>query len=98
MRLEVVDVLLVYTFPAVVRIRVVDAFSTVDRSAGSAARGISIALDGRPRVSSWQRIEGHGSRAFDFRLRQAIHALLTHRLLLEAASDARRDLDLVPRV
>lgn len=51
-RLEVVDILLVDSFPAMIRIGIVDTFGTVDGSTGSTTRGISIALNVHDTIST----------------------------------------------
>ena len=72
---------------------VVDAFRTIDRSAGCAAWGITVALVSMLRVSTMQgcgqAFYDQGScrilKTFDFLLRHAMQAVLTHRLLADAA-------------
>lgn len=99
--LEIVYVLLVDSFAAMVRIGIVDTFGAINGGTSSTARGVPIALDANTRISLVSFKKGkrkERSRAFDFRLRHAMHAVLTHRLLAAAASLSvgARDLDLVP--
>lgn len=54
---QVVDILFVYTFPAVIRIRIIDAIGAVDGGAGSAAWGVAIALGGHRVRRSIQRLQ-----------------------------------------
>ena len=92
-----------------VRIRIVDAFGSVDGGASCAAWSIAIALNhDRGHQHAWcDRISCQPRfdvvQTLDFLLRQAIHAVLTHRRLAEALGSLslslslsfRRDLGLV---
>ena len=90
-----------------VRIRIVDAFGSVDGGASCAAWSIAIALNhDRGHQHAWcDRISSQPRfdvvQTLDFLLRQAIHAVLTHRRLAEALGSLslslsfRRDLGLV---
>lgn len=98
-RLQAVDVLFVDAFATMIGVGVVDTFRPIDRSTSSTARRISIALDLRCTSAICYGLEDcePGCHTFDFRLRQAIQAVLTHRLFAEAASlSVMRGLDLEP--
>lgn len=88
---EVVDILLVDAFATVIRIGIVDTFSAVDGGTSSATGAVAIALDhedaalARCYTRSMMEI-GERRHTFDLRLRQAMQAVLTHRLLAAAIS------------
>ena len=81
-----------------VGVGVVDAFRAIDRGAGSTAGSVPITL-GRcmSALQPESRIQAKTHDTLDFRLRQAIQAVLTHLLFAEAVLgeglSSLRDLD-----
>lgn len=102
-RLEVVDVFLVDALAAMVRVGVVDTFGSVNGGASSTAGCITVTLlvgntwSARDWPCSVATVER--KRTFDFLLRQAMQAVLTHRLFADAEAGESVsllwDLDLV---
>ena len=93
-RLEIVNVFFVDAFATMVRVGVVNTFGSIDGRTGRTAWGIAVTLmievnDRSAREGGVGRrgIAEEQARTLDFLLRQALHAVLTHRLLAEAEAD-----------
>ena len=86
-RLEIVNVLLVDSFATVIRVGVVDTFGTIDRGTSGATGGITITLMLLSAINeNSDSYKEYWRDTLDFRLRQAMQAVLTQRRLADADS------------